>query len=207
MHEQTRSDRDQYINVNYSNINSNWTYQYNTYDAQGSSGSEIGAFDFNSIMLYRSYASEASIGGNGTPQMTRKDGSTWNDNYSLSQGDIEGVKYLYDPKIYLKVTAIYNENESYSNISMTNEDVREVYDVYVDFYSNSQFTTPLSLTTPLEIKIMSNGVVSKVKIASGQSSVYLGQSLDEYSTEYGKYRYHNTISLGVVKGVGYILSY
>lgn len=114
MHEQTRSDRDQYINVNYSNINSNWT---------------------------------------------------------------------------------------------TNEDVREVYDVYVGFYSNSQFTTPLSLTTPLEIKIISNGVVSKVKIASGQSSVYLGQSLDEYSTEYGNYRYHNTISLGVVKGVGYILSY
>ncbi|MGN7988641.1 M12 family metallopeptidase [Pedobacter sp. 22226] len=97
MHEQCRTDRDQYININFSNINSDWTYQYATYNVQGRSGAQLGAFDFNSIMLYPSSVPEARVGGNTSPQMTRKDGSVWWYNDHLSQGDIDGVNYLYMP--------------------------------------------------------------------------------------------------------------
>nr|WP_276903956.1 M12 family metallopeptidase [Pedobacter kyonggii] len=147
MHEQTRADRDQYINVNFSNINSTWSSQYATYNVLGISGFQIGTFDFNSIMLYRSYASEASVNGNTSPQMTRKDGSTWWDNDHLSQGDIDGVNYLYTPIIIdLFYTDEYiNEQNEYVNKSTRSANIK--------FYDKN--LTQMALTKQIKIKIVS----------------------------------------------------
>jgi len=139
MHEQTRTDRDQYINIDFSNINNVWIDQYKTYNVLGKSGSQIGPFDYNSVMLYPSSVPEARVGGNTSPQMTRKDGSIWWYNDHLSQGDIDGVKALYSVIYYRIVnigTQVYQQ-----------DDWNDVYDTIYElrFYSDPAFTIPFEL--------------------------------------------------------------
>ena len=210
MHEQTRADRDQYINVDFSNINSDWIDQYKTYDVLGRSGFQIGTFDFNSVMLYRSNVAEARVGANTSPQMTRKDGSTWNDNIFLSQGDIDGVNYLYRP-IYVKLVSVYNEDGSYYNSSITNEDARFEYFISLEFYSDASFNTPIDLVNPVRIRyinsfgsLQGNGAdLGEITAPIGSHSIYLGTALTEYSSEYGNYRYYSSTSFAISPGIGY----
>lgn len=92
-HEQSRADRNQYITVNFQNIRSGLAYNFQTYAQQGQDGAEYtNSLDFNSIMLYGSYAFSA----NGQPTIVKKDGSTYTTNRSgLSAGDISGIKTMY----------------------------------------------------------------------------------------------------------------
>ncbi|SUI97853.1 Flavastacin precursor [Sphingobacterium spiritivorum] len=95
-HEQNRPDRDHYINVYLDRIPSNdyitrYQYQINPL-ATG-----IGAFDFNSIMMYSS---------NGI--MEKKNGQGWQrQRDSLSLGDIEGLANLYGPPSSICNSGIY----------------------------------------------------------------------------------------------------
>ncbi|WP_293313042.1 M12 family metallopeptidase [Pedobacter sp. UBA5917] len=142
MHEQTRADRDQYINVS-NNINSQWESQYEIFDA--GTGFQIGVFDFSSVMLYRSYAVEASKSGNTTPQMTRKDGTTWGTSNFLSPGDVHGVNYLYK-KLYIKKEFVNISNEQQSDGSYSSQNA-----CYFKFYSDENFTTPVVLSSYVKV--------------------------------------------------------
>lgn len=54
-HEQNRSDRDNYLTIDFSSMPDNSTkYQYMKYTDKGLAGADIGSFDFGSIMLYSS---------------------------------------------------------------------------------------------------------------------------------------------------------
>ncbi|QNR85905.1 hypothetical protein H9N25_05510 [Pedobacter riviphilus] len=145
MHEQTRSDRDQYINVNYGNINNDWKSQYDIYNL--GAGYQTGTFDFNSIMLYRSYAVEASVNGNPSPQMTKKDGSTWSDSYYLSQGDIDGVNYLYMP---INIDMFYTDEYVNEQNEYVNRSTRQAKIKFYDINFNQ-----MGLPKPIKIKIVS----------------------------------------------------
>ncbi len=92
IHEHCSPCRDKYINVNESNIKSNWRSQYKKQDA----ADFYGDIDFNSIMIYGSTAgSDIAINPN-IPIMTRKDGSTWNaQRNGLSPRDIEMINAIY----------------------------------------------------------------------------------------------------------------
>ncbi|WP_108866997.1 M12 family metallopeptidase [Aquimarina aquimarini] len=92
-HEQSRKDRDQYITINFQNIQSGRSFNFQTYTQQGADGAEYtNALDFNSIMLYGSYAFSA----NNQPTIVRKNGSTYNaQRNGLSSGDIAGIKIMY----------------------------------------------------------------------------------------------------------------
>ncbi|MFD2187069.1 M12 family metallopeptidase [Aquimarina celericrescens] len=92
-HEQSRKDRDQYITINFQNIQSGREFNFQTYVQQGYDGDEYtGSLDFGSIMLYGSYAFSA----NGQPTIVRKNGSTYNaQRNGLSSGDIAGIGIMY----------------------------------------------------------------------------------------------------------------
>lgn len=92
-HEQSRKDRDQYITINFQNIQSGRAFNFQTYVQQGFDGDEYtNTLDFNSIMLYGSFAFSA----NGQPTIVRKNGSTYNaQRNGLSSGDIAGIGLMY----------------------------------------------------------------------------------------------------------------
>ncbi len=93
-HEQCRADRDDYVNINFSNIKVD---EQHNFRKETSNYYMIGSFDFNSIMLYGSYdfAINFSI-----PTMSRKDGSTFYANRSyLSENDRKFINTFYLPYI------------------------------------------------------------------------------------------------------------
>ena len=92
-HEQSRVDRENYITINYNNIQSGREHNFQTYAQQGFDGAEYtNGLDFGSIMMYGSY----SFSDNGQPTIVKKDGSTFNIQRSgLSSGDKTGVNNMY----------------------------------------------------------------------------------------------------------------
>lgn len=96
-HEQSRTDRNNFIVVNWSNIQSGKEHNFKTYAEQGEDGFTRGSFDFNSIMLY---SSTAFCKRSGTtcvgPTLTRIDGTTWTANSTnLSTDDIATIYRMY----------------------------------------------------------------------------------------------------------------
>lgn len=92
-HEQSRVDRENYITINYGNIQSGREHNFYTYAEQGFDGAEFtNALDFGSIMMYGSY----SFSSNGSPTIVKKDGSTFSIQRSgLSSGDVTGINNMY----------------------------------------------------------------------------------------------------------------
>jgi hypothetical protein len=104
-HEQSRPDRDQYINVNYANIQAGWGPQY---DYQP--GTPVGAFDFDSVMCYGPCSasvccpagSDCSCSGASCWTMTAlpqysSSQSLMGNRTHLSTGDIAGLVRQYGP--------------------------------------------------------------------------------------------------------------
>lgn len=109
LHEQCRVDRDNYINVNYNNIQSSKRHNFDK-----ATGSTLRGpfFDFNSIMLYGSYNSFAN--NVSIPTMTRKDGSTWNAQRSyLSAEDLNLISTKYTKSPCNVVLKKDDEDKSY----------------------------------------------------------------------------------------------
>jgi hypothetical protein len=91
-HEQQRTDRNNSININYANVTPGYEDQFRTYSELGLNGYQIGQLDFDSIMLYGSYA----FSSNGFPTMTKLDGSTFiGQRTALSAGDLEMISSMY----------------------------------------------------------------------------------------------------------------
>ncbi|WP_299258764.1 M12 family metallopeptidase [uncultured Aquimarina sp.] len=92
-HEQSRADRDQYVTINFQNIQSGKDFNFKTYVEQGYDGDEYtSSLDFGSIMMYGAY----SFSNNGQPTITRKNGSTYSvQRNALSTGDLEGIEKMY----------------------------------------------------------------------------------------------------------------
>jgi hypothetical protein len=86
-HEQNRGDRDAFVIVNRDNIEDDADIQAQ-FDKGPFGSLDVGAFDFNSRMLYDPFA----FSKNDEATMTRLDGTTWTSNGTvLSVGDIAGV--------------------------------------------------------------------------------------------------------------------
>ncbi len=88
LHEHTRPDRDSYVTIHWNNIRAGFAGNFYTY----TSGRQAGPYDIDSIMHYPSY----EFSRNGYPTITRKNGTTYPQNYTaLSPGDAAGVATLY----------------------------------------------------------------------------------------------------------------
>lgn len=97
-HEQSRGDRDQFINIISSNIIPGYehNFQKRTYGTH-----TFSPFDFGSIMMYH----PKSFSKNGQPTITLKNGNTYSVNQSvLSPQDIEGVRHIYCKSSRVKLT-------------------------------------------------------------------------------------------------------
>ncbi|HEX8351249.1 MAG TPA: M12 family metallopeptidase [Hymenobacter sp.] len=91
-HEQTRNDRDTFVNILTQNIQSGYENNFAKYTTYGLGGADFGALDFGSIMMYGSF----SFSSNGQPTITKKDGSTFNiQRTGLSTGDKSGIDIMY----------------------------------------------------------------------------------------------------------------
>lgn len=95
-HEQSRSDRNKFITINFQNVKSGKEHNFRTWNNRGFDGKNLTkTLDFGSIMMYR----PSSFSKNGKPTITRKDGSTYpTQREKLSTRDREGINMLYPKK-------------------------------------------------------------------------------------------------------------
>ncbi len=95
-HEQTRSDRDKNVIVNWENIQEGKAFNFQTYAEQGVIGEDVGGYNTESLMHYGSTAFAIDPE---KPTITRLDGSWIDANRSgLTSTDIEGAVRLYGPR-------------------------------------------------------------------------------------------------------------
>ena len=88
-HEQSRQDRDNYVTVLYDNVQPDQKSNFDKY--RSGSGRDVGAFDFNSIMIYGT----DFFSRNGKPTLVHKDGTKLNAQRTvLSTGDLNGAAKL-----------------------------------------------------------------------------------------------------------------
>ncbi|MEE6128912.1 M12 family metallopeptidase [Chryseobacterium arthrosphaerae] len=87
-HEHCRKDRDQYLSIQWGNIQDGQAYNFNIY----SSGTDIGPFNINSVMMYwpNSYSK------NGLPTIKRANNTTFTYNRTgFTTGDINTINAMY----------------------------------------------------------------------------------------------------------------
>lgn len=87
-HEQSREDRDDYVIINYQNIQPGYEHNFNQ---QIADGDDRGAYDYDSIMHYPSWA----FTRNNQPTIVAKNGASIGQRNGLSPGDISAVKDIY----------------------------------------------------------------------------------------------------------------
>lgn len=87
-HEQSRPDREEYIEVHYENVSGANAYNF---DVAPQNSITMGDFDFDSIMLYDSYA----FSQNGRPTITKRDGSLFERKGPMSELDKKYVNTYY----------------------------------------------------------------------------------------------------------------
>jgi hypothetical protein len=91
-HEQSREDRNTFVNIIFANIEPAMQHNFNQHIADGD---DLGPYDFGSIMHYP--ATAFSINGQPTivPRQALPPGVTMGQRSGLSQGDINGVRAMY----------------------------------------------------------------------------------------------------------------
>jgi len=89
-HEQTRHDRDDYVNIIWDNIDPDQRFNFEKHSKVV--GTDTGPYDFGSIMHYGPTAFSA----NGEKTIVRKDGKDFEEQRDgLSDGDLLGVEAMY----------------------------------------------------------------------------------------------------------------
>jgi len=96
-HEQSRSDRDSHVTINFGNIRSGFEGNFNI----AGNAIDIGSYNYNSIMHYSTHA----FSKNGSPTITTiPAGTSIGNRSSLSSGDIETMQYLYYTDLQLDLS-------------------------------------------------------------------------------------------------------
>ncbi len=87
-HEQSRSDRDEYVEVVWGNID---PAQQHNFDKHVQDGEDLGEYDYDSIMHYPATAFSV----NGEPTLRARGGAGIGQRAGLSRGDIAAIKMMY----------------------------------------------------------------------------------------------------------------
>lgn len=191
-HEQSRTDRDNFITINWANIIDGVEHNFRSYAQNGFQGSQFGAFDFNSIMLYESFINDPNFVINpAIPAITRLDGTTWGRNTVISAGDAETGRLLYGAPFGHLVTNYLGGTDD-GNGSWSAE-----WEHVVQFFADEALTTPATVNTARTVTVLLNYIrwdpnvrnyviyntgSHSVTIQPGQSSISI---LNTSSWEYG----------------------
>lgn len=198
-HEQSRADRDNFININTSNIVSTMAHNFNTYLQNSLSGVDIGTFDFNSIMIYPSIVTDGRFVNNITiPTLTRLDGTQWARNTSISTGDAETASQLFgSPYARLELVNKYFD-ETYSGPTHS---IYSLDDVYIKIYADSLCTIPYTGSSSITVRLTYYEYTPSeskshltITIPSGTNSYLLYNDLvsKNYYADYGTPLYDET---------------
>jgi hypothetical protein len=87
-HEQSRSDRDEFITIIWERIKPNARHNFDKHDENGE---DLGNYDFGSIMHYPAKAFSID----GQPTILARDGAPIGQRTGLSQGDIAAIRAIY----------------------------------------------------------------------------------------------------------------
>jgi len=206
-HEQSRADRNNFIIVNTNNITPGTEVNFATYVQTGEPGFEIGTLDFNSIMMYDSYAFSV----NGLPTMTRLDGSTFlSQRTGLSAGDIQTYNYMYNPPFIKRTEVVTVDQYDPSSGSYRYEAT-----AYITFYSDAARTIPFTLQNPIFIKgyesweypTRGNYIVNgnfTARCDPGASTFNFGTVIDAITLDMGNELFYERSNFTIFDGFGYI---
>ncbi len=108
-HEQARSDRDNFVTINFQNIQAN---RKNNFSKATRGATEYtSTLDFESIMMYGSFA----FSKNGKPTIVKKDGSTYTaQRNGLSSEDLKGIALMYPANGGGGGNPVYNNGQYYT---------------------------------------------------------------------------------------------
>ena len=198
-HEQSRVDRDSYITINWSNIRPDNEHNFSKYTDLYPSGSDLGSFDFSSIMLYSSYITDTSFVFDPTiPVMTKADGVTTfvGQRSYLSVGDINGLLSFYDipPR---NLTRTVNVIDEYDDWNSSYYEASEITNLC--FYSDATYSTPITLTHEVRLYLLKttiscgsnhqliyNNELITVICPSGISSIQIDNRINKTYELYGE---------------------
>lgn len=150
-HEQSRSDRDKYIDILWDNIQYGKEHNFKTYEDLGLLGRDVVEFNLESIMMYGPTSFGKVVSNVQQPTIRKKDGSSYSIQRSyLAQSDIDAIQAIYGPP-YMKVRT---EIEVLQDQQFYGDELYEAnYHVYVDFYLDKACTKPVVLTSPRFLSI------------------------------------------------------
>lgn len=189
IHEHCRNDRDSYVTIHYDNIKEDKEHNFNKYPS--GTITDIGTFDFGSIMLYSS--TEFSKNGNAT--LTTKNGlNVPYQRTHLSGGDVQGITAMYGPPFHKLI----------ADINVITNEINGLYETYetevtytIKIYEDKACTIPASLTYPRSVTIYKHHVyynpntnrmhdnvtTTNVTLSAGTSTYLVDQvrNIEEYT--------------------------
>lgn len=104
-HEQSRTDRDTFVDINWNCIEAGRSGNFNTF---GTQGWNVGGYDFQSIMHYSSDAFVDRTKPGCTTTITRKGGGWIDRPFEVSWGDVVGVSTLHKAWALRRVPVDYD---------------------------------------------------------------------------------------------------
>ncbi|MBO9732026.1 MAG: M12 family metallopeptidase [Chitinophaga sp.] len=204
LHEQIRSDRDNFIIVYPNNIKPNFLSQFTKYnDYHGTNwGFETDTYDFGSIMNYGSF--DFRSGTQAT--MTRLDGTFFfGQRDGLSAGDIATYNLMYNPTRFARI-----EYENYSYNWYSNSRFFTDSDAYIRFYSDANCTVPANpvVKAIYTMSYLNDGVSYSFlyEIPTTTNSIALGNlRLEDYYEDSSGEGHSSGVAIQLPEYVGYTL--
>lgn len=191
-HEQSRTDRDSYIIINFSNIEKDKKHNFQTFSQQRYTGKNFGAYDYQSIMHYGSwdFAKDTNI-----PTITKLDGSCFESQRTrLTNGDLFAIDRLYGPIPH--VSSTIDHIDDYSSGDDIRQDIYYTHRIYFRDLNNNNVTIrhdkslKITLTTYRYNETETgNGSISQntfyVTVPAGSTFYDISGTVNHYHESYG----------------------
>jgi len=129
LHEHTRADRDQYIEVLWANIQQDKTFNF---ELNASGSVDLGEYDYNSIMHYGDYF----FSSNGEPTMRAINagpGDTLGQRRAVSEQDLVAVNTLYETDLALTMQSSRTNSGTQVTFTLSNNQDMGAHDVTLSF--------------------------------------------------------------------------